>query len=242
MVKVEVTVQLLNKVEVKKKYDEGITGKQLMESIHLFSGVELCDMHLGLRFQQSPGEYDLEISQSNLEMTPLRGRGFCYIVVADTNKNSLANQLLEDNHTGPEFNYTESDYERRDDTVLKWKQQEQLGRFDPQYRTRMQSDQEEQLNSLDSLTVGERCVVTTPQLERRGWLRYLGPVDTLAGIWCGIEFDTDSGKNNGTFKEKTYFGPVAENHGGFVRPHQVKTGPQYEPLHESTLLDESDEL
>lgn len=239
---VQATVQLLNGVEVRKSYDADITAQDLMESIHKFSGIELADMQLTVMVGKDDS---IEIKQGMGQLQPLQG-GDCRIVVTDTNPRSLANQLLNqepDNNGEYQFQYTEKDYENRDDTVLKWKQQQQLGRFDPQYKSRMEQDKQTQMESLGNLTIDERCTVATPNKpERRGWLRYLGPVDTLTGVWCGIEFDTPSGKNNGSFKDKVYFGPVGQDHGGFVRPNQVTTGPQYSPLPTNPSLDDTDEL
>ncbi len=45
---------------------------------------------------------------------------------------------------GPLFEYSQKDYENRDNTVLRWKQQEQLGRFDSEYNANMAKDLEQQ--------------------------------------------------------------------------------------------------
>lgn len=238
----EATIQLLNGVEIRKSYDAEIPSEELMKSIHMISGVELTDMCLSLRF--GTGSTHETVVKQGMDTQPLRGQSECYIVVTDTNPDSLANQLLHGQASdGAEFQYTDREYENRDGTVLKWKQKERLGRFDPQYRSKMESDQQMQKGALGDMTIGERCAITAPgKPERRGWLRYVGPVDTLTGVWCGVEFDTPSGKNNGSFKDKVYFGPVRKDHGGFIRPNQVVTGTQYSPLETKSVLEDTDEL
>lgn len=86
---------------------------------------------------------------------------------------------------------------------------------------------------------------TADQPERRGWLRFVGVVPQLneTDIWCGIEFDEPVGKNNGSFRGSSYFGPVKPNYGGFVRPSSVETGKKFTPLLDDELLSsDEDEL
>ncbi|KCV68879.1 hypothetical protein H696_04297 [Fonticula alba] len=67
-----------------------------------------------------------------------------------------------------------------------------------------------------NVSVGDRVLVN----DRRGIVRFAGPIDGLSGIWVGIELDGPVGKNDGTVKGKRYF-TCAPNHGLFVRPTAV---------------------
>lgn len=248
--KIPVTVRLFNGQEPTKMYSDSITVSELREQIYAFSGVDPQDMKLYVAFNRTPmghasldeRQWDLEVTkETNGDQRILEGHSSCYIIVQDTNKDSLIYQLMkqDEQDDGPLFEYSQKDYENRDNTVLRWKQQEQLGRFDSEYNANMAKDLEQQELKASQLQLGERCTVKGVS-ERRGWLRYVGPVEGLTGLWCGVEFDKAEGKNNGVFKEHTYFGPVSDNHGGFVRPQQVETGTQYVPF--ETSGSDSDEI
>lgn len=65
------------------------------------------------------------------------------------------------------------------------------------------------------VAIGERV-----QLKGQpGTVRYVGRTDFAPGEWVGLEFDTPTGKNNGTVQGKEYFQCTHPgNYGVFVRP------------------------
>lgn len=62
-------------------------------------------------------------------------------------------------------------------------------------------------------------------IERRGTVKFVGPVPEIPGIgaWVGIALDEPTGKNDGAVKGTRYFGCSA-NCGVFVRPERVEIG------------------
>ena len=72
-----------------------------------------------------------------------------------------------------------------------------------------------------------------------GTIRYIGEIQGAQGEWVGLELDTPGtsclridrvltfyvvvGRNNGTLQGITYFGPVQQNHGLFVRRQRIET-------------------
>lgn len=76
--------------------------------------------------------------------------------------------------------------------------------------------------------------VSTPKFGD-GIVRFVGSTSFAAGVWCGIELATPSGKNDGAYismlsggltasgsvQGERYFS-CANNHGLFLRPSQVK--------------------
>lgn len=76
-----------------------------------------------------------------------------------------------------------------------------------------------------------------------GYLRYHGEPEFASGVWCGIEFEDDSGKNNGTVGGKRFayhlfsstrinlnlnlyrYFVCAPNHGLFVPEAKVALSP-----------------
>lgn len=69
-----------------------------------------------------------------------------------------------------------------------------------------------------NLDVGDRVCI--PEKELFGFVRYVGDIDGVKGVWVGIELDEPYGKNDGCVKGRYYFRCKAK-HGVFARPHQV---------------------
>ncbi|KAL6944382.1 hypothetical protein ACO0RG_001118 [Hanseniaspora osmophila] len=135
------------------------------------------------------------------------------IVVIDTNKNSVANQLSrEDNFDQDQDQVlTKEKYQQLDDSVYKWKQNLQ---------NEIQLSIEKTVQYYRDHCIGKKVQITKD--GRVGMLRYVGCIKELEKpkqYFCGVEFTQPIGKNNGCFQnnlETRYFGPVAHNHGVFV--------------------------
>ena len=71
--------------------------------------------------------------------------------------------------------------------------------------------------------VGDRVIVNGSKL---GTLRFCGTTDFAPGVWAGVEYDEEEGKNDGTVKGVMYF-KCPRNHGVFVLANKVaKAGKQ----------------
>ena len=74
------------------------------------------------------------------------------------------------------------------------------------------------------LKVGDRVIVNGNKL---GTLRFCGTTDFAPGVWAGVEYDEEEGKNDGTVKGVMYF-KCPRNHGVFVLANKVaKAGKTY---------------
>lgn len=228
-----------------KDFPKSIDWAQLCNKLERLTGVEPKDMQVIFKYRDNDHEKALippEYMSNGVPYFEQVER----IVVKDLNVNSMANSLKGDMNNKDEtklFKLSEEDYERKSDSVLQWKKQNKLGRFDPKYQDKILKDRDLQLQNAKQLEVNERCLVIPSEdggMERRGWLRFLGKVPEINNddMWCGIEFDEPLGKNDGSIKGKRYFGPVRSNHGGFIKPSQVKTGSQYIPIDEFASSDD----
>ena len=114
-----------------------------------------------------------------------------------------------------------SEYEKRSDSVLEWKKQNGLGRFQSDSRGPVAAHSQETEEPVD-FNVGDDCWIKLSSGETaKGSVAYIGAVDGIPkGTWVGVRLESARGKNDGTVKDRRYFDAPA-NHGVFVRPSAV---------------------
>ena len=151
--------------------------------------------------------------------------------------------------------------------MLRWKQSQKLGRFDPNSlsalpvseRARLRRDKDSHAVDERNIVVGQRCRVNESD-ERRGTVKFIGEVEEIRGkkmpgdveekgyeedgaIWVGVEFDEPVGKNNGTLDGgKRYFDCKGPRFGSFVRPERVECGEQWSSLDELEVGSDMEEI
>jgi tubulin-specific chaperone B len=185
-----------------------------------------------LSLQLSDNDTKTPINPTNDKTTLLSAysnhlRPFITLVVDDTRPES--ERVLPDLNA-EHFTLTPEEYESRRDTVLAWKRNQKLGRFDPERETHLKSLAEQTLSAHQvaitqrDIAPGKRCIVGEDS-QRRGMVRYVGQVDDLpgGGLWVGVQYDEPVGKNDGSVAGKRYF-EGGRNRGGFVRPEKVVVG------------------
>lgn len=160
--------------------------------------------------------------------------------VVDDDPNSLsANGWLEDVSKVKKYVMSDEEYERREGTYRKWKQ-EQLAK-DPAwtlerhmaeirgetYVAPEEVNDETGAEEAKKMTVGARCEVNPGQ--KRGVVRFVGRVEGVPpGWWVGVEYDEPVGMNNGTVKGQKLF-DCHNGYGSLQRPKNVSCG-DYPPL------------
>lgn len=158
---------------------------------------------------------------------------FSRLHVEDMQPDSELKQL-EQSNVNDEYNLPEEVYENKSDSVLNWKKQNQLGRFNPNFQQEKSKVVEENNRIAEKIKVGDRFRNINIQGERRGVVRFLGKVDVLdkgESMWVGVEFDEPVGKNNGMIDNQRFF-ECREKCGSFLRPKQVEIGdfPELDPF------------
>ena len=79
-------------------------------------------------------------------------------------------------------------------------------------------------DSNPTFSLGEEVwVVVEGEHKSKGFVRFMGPIEYMDGIFFGIELTDDSGCNNGTIDGREYF-RCPQKHGIFVRPEDVTKG------------------
>jgi tubulin-folding cofactor B len=120
-------------------------------------------------------------------------------------------------------------YEKLDDSVLAWKKNNKLGRFDPNAPTLEQAKLRVYETEIKNkgIEVGKRCRVGGED-EKRGQVMYVGEVEEIpggAGKWIGVKLDEPVGRNDGSLKGKRYWGKEGDaKFGVFVRPERIEVG------------------
>lgn len=207
------------------------------QRLELITGVTPPDQKL----QYYPHDDSLEVidlpSDDNVLISLLSIRPYSRIHVIDTNPLSEASELAQAGGATPEYHMTDDEYSRRSDTVLEWKRNNQLGRFDPNYQADVQRRNRENIDKALTMKVGDRCRVINIEGERRGSVRYIGtiePLDKGESVWVGIEFDEPVGKNDGSIGAVRVFS-CNPKHGSFVKPKTVEVGdfPEIDPFADS---------
>lgn len=120
-------------------------------------------------------------------------------------------------------------YEKLGDSVLAWKKNKKLGRFDPNAPTLEQAKLRVYETEIQNkgIEVGKRCRVGGED-EKRGVVMYVGEVEEIPGglgKWVGVKLDEPVGRNDGSLKGKRYWGKEGDpKFGVFVRPERVEVG------------------
>ena len=243
-VEVHLTSPVVTRTSV--SFRDDIDAVELLGELQPITGIEIPDMRVTIRYSGSGGgggDNTLTITQENSEsgvcvFAPERGIPVS-IEVEDTNPDSLVNQMTN-RDLQPSYEMPDDVYDKRPNSVRQWKRENMLGEFNPERTARIQGILESEKLKCELLEINQRCSVKVPgKPERRGWLRFIGevPPTETKNLWCGVEYDNPVGTNNGTYAGTTFFGPLRDNYGSFVKPEFVETGAQFTPLD-----DDSDEI
>lgn len=170
-----------------------------------------------------------------------------HIVDMDPNSSS-ANGWLEDVSKVQKYEISEDDYNARENTYRKFK--EQKLKEDPTWTLQKEiakrsgkevkeavQDPEFQAQEASKVQVGNRCEVYPG--SKRGEVMFVGKVEGLPlGYWVGVKYDEPIGKNDGSVKGKRLF-ECAPKYGGLVRPVNLKVG-DYPPADDFAFSDEEE--
>ncbi|GAA5911538.1 tubulin-folding cofactor B [Sporobolomyces salmoneus] len=231
-----------------RRIGSDITISQLKSKLEPVTGIPYDSQQLSLRRtsdgaghsgagSSSLGELlaQLDDDQRTLDSYGVREWMTIRVESSDPNARALAGQYSDDSRV-EKFELTKEEYEARNDTVLAYKMRHQLGRFAPTSASASSSHSMETEVPKD-LVVGARCeVALSPELSRRGTVRFVGPTEFGAkdeSVWVGVEWDEPVGKGNGTVDGKVYFETLPMR-ASFVRPDKVTIGdfPEIDPFAE----------
>lgn len=147
--------------------------------------------------------------------------------VSDTSGKTSVAELVGGGQEDVDSRYQmpQTEYENKSDTVLDWKRKNQLGRFDPSAKDRLDKAVVEAQDAIEAkgIKLGLRCEING---SKRGVVKFIGEIPEITDSgapWIGVQLDEPLGKNDGTVKGKRYF-QCQDKYGSFVKPQLVEVG------------------
>ncbi|KAN0007120.1 hypothetical protein ACTFIU_005314 [Dictyostelium citrinum] len=148
------------------------------------------------------------------------------IHIIDKDPNNFISDL-QDISKAPKPVISEEDYNKREGTYKKWKEENQLKKDNVKTDDDSSAVAETSNDKEIEIKVGDRCKVIsddpTNYDERLGKVQYVGTVEFSSGVWIGVELDLPLGKNDGSVKGKRYF-QCSPKYGCFAKPKNVLVG------------------
>lgn len=225
-------------LQSRRKFPSAITLEQLRNRLEMVCGASATSMQLELL--DGEGRFLKHLSDSTSTLADMGIASGMQLRVSDPT--ARANDFAADESV-PKFELSLDEYAERDQSLLAFKRERKLGRFDEQRQLELQQQQAEKLR-LDqeraaTLRVGARCQVTLigSTSSKRGAIRYVGSTHFKEGAWVGVQYDEPVGKNDGSVQGRRYF-QCAPGYGAFVRPSTVESG----DFPELALDEEMDEI
>ncbi|TFK48460.1 hypothetical protein OE88DRAFT_1634688 [Heliocybe sulcata] len=205
-----------------RRFDLHLTVGQLKGKLELITGIPVPNQAISVLNSETDAQAIGALDDDSKPLGFYGLRDYQVMNVADTNPSASFTGQLSDVSQVQKFELSESEYQKRQDSVLMYKQRHKLGRFGEK------KDEDNGAVSLPEVNVqvGARCEVESSEegLSKRGTVRFVGPTKfAKSGIWVGIEYDEPFGKNDGSVQGERYF-ECRPNYGVFVRPEKVKVG------------------
>ncbi|KAI9340791.1 CAP Gly-rich domain-containing protein [Zopfochytrium polystomum] len=197
-----------------RRFDRSLTLPSLKERLEPLTGVPTASMKLTAFTANGERVCALDDDSKMLGYYPLSD--YMRLHVEDTNPHKTAG-MYTDLSLVEKYEMPTAEYEKRQDSVLAFKQRNKLGRFAASEST-PSNESEEFREEASKIQVGDRCKVETEQeggLAKLGTVRFVGKTQFKPGYWVGVEYDEPVGKHDGTCQSK---------HGAFVRPNKLTIG------------------
>ncbi|EPQ56159.1 hypothetical protein GLOTRDRAFT_137972 [Gloeophyllum trabeum ATCC 11539] len=205
-----------------RRFDLHLTVGQLKGKLELVTGIPVSNQAISVLNSEADAQVVGTLDDESKPLGFYGLRDHQVLNVVDTDPATSLTGQLNDVSQVQKFELSESEYQKRQDSVLAYKQQHKLGRFADKKEDESTHQPAPEVN----IPIGARCEVESsePGLHKRGTVRFVGPTKFAStGIWVGIEYDEPFGKNDGSVQGERYF-TCRPNYGVFVRPEKVRVG------------------
>ncbi|GAX82242.1 hypothetical protein CEUSTIGMA_g9670.t1 [Chlamydomonas eustigma] len=194
--------------------------------LKLFSLISTSPPNMRLMLQDEHGSNVCLISDDEEIIGSYSPYDGCIIHVIDLDPHSLVNQgWLDDISQIKKYVMSEADYNKRENTFRKFRQQQRWTSLSAHGRNVCTVDagidrlelSTQLLSDLESAVVTSRRCTVQPG-SRDGTVRYVGEVQGAdPGVWVGVELDDPYGEHDGSLEGRRYF-QATHGHGAFIRP------------------------
>ncbi|KAM9989018.1 hypothetical protein ACTFIY_005047 [Dictyostelium cf. discoideum] len=213
-----------------KNFSLDLKIKDFKEKLYRFVGTEPKYMELILRDENKVNDI-CKIDDDDKTLGSYEPKDGMNVHIIDKDPNNFVSEL-QDISKAPKPVISEEDYNKREGTYKKWKEENQLKKENDTTATTATTTTTTTTtnNTTDNeieIKVGDRCKVIsddpTNYDERLGKVQYVGTVEFSSGVWIGVELDLPLGKNDGSVKGKQYF-QCSPKYGCFAKPKNVLVG------------------
>eukprot|EP00347_Sterkiella_histriomuscorum_P006869 403351126 len=207
------------------RFDLRQTIRQVKEILERKFGSNADNITLELR---DSAEQFLQVLHNDSETLAHYGPQEGYTIhVVDAAPSSYGD--LDDVSQVEKYQISEDEYNKRDDTFRKFKNERQ--KVDPTFMKKAGNKipDDFQKEEADQIQEGNRCEIVMG--SRRGEVKYVGKIPELApGFWVGVQLDEPMGDSDGKVKGKQYFEVNGGNKFGMIiRPKDARFG-DFPPL------------
>ncbi|KIY48183.1 hypothetical protein FISHEDRAFT_65770 [Fistulina hepatica ATCC 64428] len=199
-----------------RRFDPNITVEQLKSKLKLITGIPTANQRITLFTSEVDSNPVVQLCDNSRALGFYCTTDYQVLKVDDTNPSVSFTSQLTDVSQVNKFELSNTEYAKRTDTVLAYKQTHKAEASEPLHP----------IPQLD-IPIGARCEVKSsePGFSKRGTVRFVGPTKFGAGtgVWIGVEYDEPIGKNDGFVQGEHYF-TCKPKYGIFVRPEKVTAG------------------
>lgn len=152
-----------------KNFSLDLSMDQFKQKLEMFVGTAPNFMKLEL-YDQTGTQKVADLDNANAKLGDYQPRGGMKIYVVDTDPNNTIKQL-QDTTDVEKYTMSEEEYNKREGTYRKWKEQSKAA--NPPAATAAEE--------MPDFKIGDRCQFV--EGERRGTVMYVGPLEGQKGYW-----------------------------------------------------------
>lgn len=233
-VRLEVSTDSDMFVPIERSFSKNISIRDLKMKLELLTGIAGDGMKISLLADDAVCHQDIgDDSRSLSSFLPGVWENKLRVRVTGV---SLGSGDVMDGET-VKFELTDEAYESRAESLRKFKQQQNLGRFNPEAAEAKRREHDDKIvreaEAAKNISVGNRVEVRVAgNPTRRGTVKFVGQTHFKPGIpMIGVQYDEPMGKNDGSVAGQRYF-TCPDKYGSFVKPTDVVVGdfPEDDPF------------
>jgi len=196
-----------------KNFSVTLTILEFKKKLEMFAGT--APQYQKLEIYDKENRLIAELNDDSKTLSDYPMENGMKVFVKDSDPNNTVKGLTDASNV-EKYTISDESYNSREGTYKKWKEQ----------NPEVKKATNDYSAAPENIKIGDRCEVEPMgggDLQRRGTVMYVGPVEGTNGFWVGVMLDEPLGKNDGSVKGKRYF-DCPNKYGSFVRPDKLTVG------------------